>query len=177
MKAFPKAKFTRPELLDHPNIPKPMHLTNPRSLLGKEWWDTNRYKAYAENNQCCWACGVHRQRAEYHQWLEGHESYRIDYANGRMELIEIVALCHACHNFIHDGRMAAMVDKGQMEGDKMESIMTRGLALLQEAGYPAYEHAPWNGEIADWGEWRMIIEGKEYEGKFASYHAWKGHFS
>ena len=90
-----------PELLTHPNIPKPLHGITPRDILGKAWWDQQRQIAYRERHYHCWACGVHKSQAAYYQWLEGHESYDIDYVHGIVTLREIVALCHACHSFIH----------------------------------------------------------------------------
>src|SRR3990167_9396936 len=87
--------FTNPAILLHPNIPKPMHGVNPRTIMGQEWWDEQRQRAYEENNFCCWACGVHKSQAAYHKWLEAHECYEIDYIAGRMYMRIIVALCHS----------------------------------------------------------------------------------
>lgn len=126
----------RPDLLLHPNIPKPLHGLNPRSLLGKEWWDEQRFRAYAEYNYRCWACGVPKAQASYHSWLEGHEYYRIDYPAGRAEMVEVVALCHACHNFIHNGRLISLYDKGEIEEEKICAILYHGFAVLKEAGLP-----------------------------------------
>lgn len=81
-----------PGILLQPNIPKPLHGLNPRSVLGKDWWDWQRHEAYKKFGFRCWACGVHQWRAEYHRWLEGHESYRIDYGRGRAEMIEVQAI-------------------------------------------------------------------------------------
>ena len=123
----------RPEILLHPNIPKPLHGVNPRSIMGQEWWDVQRRIAYASTEYHCAACGVHKSEAEYHQWLEAHELYEFDYPKGRLTMIEIVPLCHACHNFIHSGRMTALVDKGEMEESKRKAILKRGNNIFKDA--------------------------------------------
>ena len=79
-------EFPNPKYLTHPNIPKPLHGMNPRSILGKEWWDIKRREAYATHNYCCWACGIPKSKAKYHNWLEGHETYQINYKIGEAKL-------------------------------------------------------------------------------------------
>lgn len=124
----------RPELLTHPNIPKPLHGLAPREILGREWWDQERRKAYAKHGHHCWACGIHKQDARYHRWLEAHESYDINYLAGRMEMTEIVALCHSCHNFIHTGRMTALWQRGLFDTRKATHILQHGFKILKTAG-------------------------------------------
>ena len=168
-------KFLRPELLLHPNIPKPLHGMNPRSILGTNWWDKMRQRAYVENNYCCWACGVHKSQANYHQWLEAHENYNINYRRGKVKLTEIVALCHSCHNFIHSGRMSALVRKGEMPYDKMKDIHNYGNTVLREAGIK--NPAPDASKIAPWHKWHLVLNGKKYYSKFKSYDEWLEYYT
>ena len=39
-----------------PNIPKPLHLVNPRNLLGKKTWDIMRKSCYAKADLTCEIC-------------------------------------------------------------------------------------------------------------------------
>lgn len=177
-----KPLFTIPAILFHPQIPKPLHGLNPRSILGDEWWNEQRQKAYAENNYHCWACGIHKSEAKYHQWLEAHECYRIDYQRGISEMIEIVALCHSCHNYIHAGRMKMMVDKGEMDISKFRDILAHGNRVkLTPCEMPAnlaftlasLQEVERNNHIAKWNDWRLIINGIEYEPLHKSFEEWR----
>jgi hypothetical protein len=121
-------------LLLHGNIPQPLHTVTPRSILGQDWWDKERREAYAENNFCCWACGVHKTQANYHQWLEGHEMYSIDWKKGVSVYTGACALCHSCHNYVHSGRLRMLADKGEITKAKYRDIMRHGNAIVGERG-------------------------------------------
>lgn len=164
----------RPELLTHPNIPKPLHGLNPRSLLGQEWWDKQRREAAAKEDYHCWACGVRGKDAKYHQWLEGHESYVYDYEKGVATLKEIVSLCHSCHNFIHSGRLRILLRKGSISEEKVMDILNHGRAILREYGLTPISPPD---QIADWSQWVLIIDGKSYSGKFKSYEEWESYYA
>lgn len=180
-----------PWLLLSPNIPKPMHGLNPRTLLGKEWWDRQRQIAYAHYGYCCWACGTHKSVASYHHWLEGHEAYEINYQTGRMYLVRVVALCHSCHNAIHDGRMRMMVMSGEMTHEKMEDILEHKSRVLKGMDYnhiPLWlsntlsslytltrEMFPASKEV-DWEDWRLVIDGEEYPPIYKSRKDWFAHY-
>jgi len=170
-----RTSFTpRPIILLHPNIPKPLHGLAPREILGKEWWDKTRKEAYAKTNECCAACGVEKHRARYHQWLEAHECYETDYALGRSVYVETVALCHACHNFIHSGRMQIMVDRGDMPVSKYKDILKHGNGLLAQYGYRKTQAL--SGPCAKWKDWRLVLFGIEYKPKFKTFDAWAKHY-
>ena len=160
----------RPEVLLQNNTVKPLHRVVPRIILGREWWDQTRQAAYEATNFHCIACGVPKRLAKWHQWLEGHEVYRINYRKGRMTYIETVALCHSCHNFIHDGRLRALVDKAEITWEKYNSIMNHGMAVLEEA--KLMKPRPYKGPIARWEDWRLALFGKEYPPVFANYKEW-----
>lgn len=173
-----KLTKTRPSLLGSPNIPQPLHGINPRSIAGKQWWDVQRRKAYTKSSYCCSACGVHMSLALYHQWLEAHEDYNINWKTGQVSLREIVALCHACHNFIHSDRLKEMTKK------KAKEILTRGLSLcLRHDVRPFYischslaqikgvkldrlikTYNPWYppSTIAQANLWYLLFKGRKY---------------
>lgn len=159
-----------PTILLAPNVPKPLHGLSPRTIRGKQWWDEERQKAYAAADYHCEACGVAKWDAKYHQWLEAHEVYLYDYAQGFALFIGLVALCHSCHNYIHSGRMEVLVQSGKMTKEKLKDIMAHGNRVLRDAGLRKVEPVP--DRIAPWEDWCLIFEGEEYPTKFASYDDW-----
>lgn len=165
--------MTRPEILTHPQIPPPLHGLAPRTVKGKKWWDQQRQIAYAKHDFHCHACGVPKSQARYRKILEAHESYKIDWAVGRVELEEIVALCHSCHNFIHRGLMEVLVEIGKMPKHKMSEILRHGDRILQEANL---RKQPIPDVWAPWAEWVLVIDGVEFPGRFESEQEWLSYF-
>ena len=146
-----------------------MHGMAPRGVLGRPWWDEIRQKAYRSTSYHCVACGVHKYKAKFRQHLEGHELYEIDYLLGRMEYVETVPLCHCCHNYIHDGRLAALLDAGEITHGKYATIIQHGDRILYAAGL---QKEVYIGEMAEWGEWRLVVNDKEYQPKFKTPEEW-----
>jgi hypothetical protein len=162
-----------PIILCHPNIPKPLHGINPRTIFGKEWWDIHRQQAYAASNYCCSACGIPKKEALYHPWLEAHEFYLFDYKKGRVTFDHLVALCHACHNFIHDGRMQVLVANGEMTEAKYTDIINHGTAILRKAGLlKERKKRHVHPRSVAWEDWRMVVDGKEYGPSTRSQREW-----
>lgn len=186
-----------PILLTHPNIPKPLHGTAPRTILGDEWWNKQRQLAYAENDYHCQACGIHKSKDRFHNWLEAHEDYSINYSTGKVKLNKIVALCHTCHNFIHSGRLGALYRKGFEPQDKVEYILKRGFWVLKSNNLePFWGTAFLYTEVfsnldlldrveelkkkqepsricQDWSKWHIEIDGVNHYGKFKSLDEWQ----
>lgn len=156
----------RPEILLCPNIPKPMHGLAPRTVLGRTWWDKVRMAAYASTDYHCIACGVPKHKAKMVKHLEGHEVYTIDYPLGRMEYVETVPLCNFCHSGIHSGRLRWLVRNGTMTQRQVNEIMSHYEHIITESGLKRPE--PYEGFAADWSDWRLVIEGREYPSLFKS---------
>lgn len=159
-----------PWLLTLPNVPKPMHGTCPRIVLGKAWWDRERQAAYASTGYRCLACGVDKTVAMFFKWLEGHEQYEIDYGRGLMKYVRTVPLCHACHCYIHCGRLKAMLDAGKISRSRYVTILQHGDRVLRAAGI--VKPAPYDGPFAPWAKWRLVIGRKRYKGLFANMDEW-----
>lgn len=177
-----KPRFQRPELLFHPPIPPPMHGLNPRTIMGQAEWDKVRVKVYEVNNDCCWACGVHRSEAPGRKWLEAHEIYDIDYKRGRMRLREIVALCHYCHNYVHINRLRALVDSRKAPPGKLHRVLAHGQRILSSNRVKPWFNAQkiekqMQNSKVKWGDWRLIWDGKEYPPRFKNETEWLLYYS
>ena len=198
----PKPLLTlRPEILTHPNVPKPLHGLAPREIKGKYWWDKTRKAAYKANNDCCYACGVHKSQAAFKNHMEAHESYTMDYELGSMEIIEIVALCHSCHSFIHSGRLKALMGtKTGTSKVNAKKILEHGMGVLAAAKLePFYgtamfycEMFPYHSHIdflrsrvedlrekqepakmqQDYKKWHLILDGEKYYSRFKNQDDW-----
>jgi hypothetical protein len=177
----PKPRL-RPEVLLCPNVPAPMHGVAPRVIMGPKWWDETRRAAYRSTSFHCLACGVWKGAAKGHRWLEGHELYEVDYAAGTMTYVETVPLCHYCHCYVHDGRMTAELERGRMRPQKFRAVLAHGDAVLAAAGLrrpthgerdDAIKQAIMNGRVAEWGKWRLVLNGKKHPPRFKTKEAWE----
>lgn len=179
--------FTRPAILLEPQIMKPLHGLNPRSILGKKWWDIERQKAYAKNNYCCWACGTYKTHViDVEPWLDGHELYDINFEKCKYELKEIVALCRKCHSYIHFGRTTILYNEGTITEELYKIIYNYGNNVLSKAGLDTTDAWWYDPDIAQhflpeqdgtWNKWHLIINDKRYESKFKSFEDWKAFYS
>jgi len=171
--------FPDPSILLHPQIPKPLHLMSPRDILGPEWWDKTRKEAYGRYYPYCHACCVDKYEAKYHYWLEGHEMYDIDYTTGRVEFVDVAALCHSCHSFIHQGRLRMLTGIGKISQEQYHSILAHGRKVLAEAGLlskvPKYVKEG-TGHTAKWEDYHMVIHGVRYEQRFKGYEEWRSYW-
>lgn len=165
-----------PHILCHPNIPSPLHGIAPRVVMGTKWWNVNRKEAYENAGFKCEACGVKKEDALYHQWLEAHEFYVVDFERKRMVFDHLVALCHACHNFIHSNRLSCIVAEGKATPAFQADIMDRGFEILNRAGLrEEWEHRNDGVESvpdSEWADWRMVFDGMEYGPSSQSKEEW-----
>lgn len=89
-------------IIGMPNIPKPLHLINPRNLLGPKTWNTMRRQCYADANDTCEICG---HQPEDKSRRHAHEIYSIDYKTGVATFERCICVCYLCHVLgIHSGR-------------------------------------------------------------------------
>ncbi len=177
-----------PEILCQPNIPKPLHGLAPRTIMGQEWWDIERNKAYASTDYHCTVCGVHKRDAKKHQWLEAHEFWDIDYSTGICEIKKIIPLCHYCHSFIHSGRLSMIMgtDKSKKE---VAEILEHGFKILSENNLKCFPSTLKLAEYINcktfgvksytlpkhetkWEDYVLKFNGKIFKSKFKNYNEW-----
>ncbi len=184
----------QPKILQHPNIPKPLHGVNPRTIMGQSWWEKTRQEAYESNNFHCLACGVHKNEARYYSRLEAHENYTIDYCTGTVKVTDIIPLCHSCHNFIHSGRLW-MISKTDSQIKKTCEILKHGFDILKANKLCAFSGTIWVAEELgvkhkckelkqkhpeipiEWGSWKLIFNKQSYHSKFKNIKEWADFYS
>ncbi len=166
-----KPNFIRPELLLHPPIPVPLWGVNPRTIVGQTRWNEMRREVFEKNNDCCWACGVHQEKAKPTPWLEAHELYDINYKKGEMKRKEIVGLCGYCHSFIHKRRLATIVDQGSGKPEHLEAVLMHGTKITTKHKPKAW----WNvnkqtkqmvQSRVKWREWYLLYDGNKHYSRF-----------
>lgn len=181
-----------PEILSQPNIPKPLHGVNPRSIMGQTAWKNVRNQVYDSFNGYCRSCGIHKSGAKFFPRLEAHEDYQIDYKNGIMKVHRIVPLCHQCHMFIHSGRLTALFSKGEIQYDYVKSIINHGFRMALEHDFEVFYVAELLGNSVDikcpveswrppehdipWKDWRMIWKEMEYKPIHKNFDQWYKHY-
>lgn len=184
----------KPEILCHPNIPKPLHGVAPREIKGTEWWNNIRQDVYKSTDYHCVACGVHKSKAKKFKWLEAHEFWKIDYNTGICEITSIEPLCHYCHNFIHSGRLSVIINKEKSKKEVKE-ILEHGFNILSKNNLKAFPYTldlarKLNANTYDveayeitinpnikWSDFKLIFEGREYKSKFNSQQEWQNHYN
>ena len=167
-----------PSILTEANIPKPLHGLNPRTLMGVKWSDIKRKESYVKNDFHCWACGVHKKDAVYHKWLEGHECYNIDYKNGTAEMIEVTALCHCCHNYIHSGHLLMMLESGKIDRERYDYIINHGENIIKDISVKSNPFiVDDSAQMADWEDWRLKIGDSVFKSKFKNFEEWKSFYN
>lgn len=186
--------MNRPEILQMPNIPKPLHGLNPRVIMGEKKWGLTRQEVYKSTNYKCSACGVDKYKAKKHQWLEAHELFDIDYNKGIASFVEIVPLCHFCHSFIHSGLTRVKARNKEITATEVSEKMQHGVDVLMSR--PCLSIFSGTAELChlvgvdtcglkvyappelgvSWEKWRMKWADVEYKPKFKSYNDWAQHY-
>lgn len=184
---------TDPQILSQPNIPKPLHGVNPRSIMGQTAWNNVRMQVYDSFGGYCRSCGIHKSGAKFFPRLEAHEDYKIDYKYGIMKIHRIVPLCHQCHMFIHSGRLTALLYKKEIQSHYVKSIINHGFGLAKEYGFkvfyvtellgdsigikcPVESWRPPRDIHIPWSEWRMEWNGTQYPPQHESFESWYNNY-
>lgn len=163
-----------PRVLLMPNIPKPLHGLNPRTILGNTWWNKTKAKAFKETRNHCKGCGVHKDKAEIKKGLEGHEQYRVNYKTGRMTYLNTIPLCYCCHNYVHYGRLEMLLLSKKITREHYYRILDYGDMTLMIWGLSKkIDNIP---DRIPWNNWRLILKGKAYKPLFKSFKEWEEHY-
>ncbi len=100
--------------------------------------------------------------------------YDVDYEIGRWVYVETVPLCDYCHNYIHSGRLAALLEEQKITQARYVAILQHGDDVLFRA--KVKKPAVHNGPVAEWAVWRLVINGKLHPPKFSTTEDWLREF-
>ena len=156
-----------PTILTHPNIPKPLHGVNPRTIMGEEMWQ-ELSSLVRKDVMYCQACGSSRFISK--GGFECHEVYNIQYSAGISTFIRYVVICKDCHNFIHEGRLSSLVEANKITRHEYWRIIKRGNAILKKHGL--YKKRP-SRIHTEWSSWKLIYQGKEYKPIYKNMKEWR----
>ena len=183
MPSFGQKLKARYGLILHPNIPKPLHGTAPRTLLGTTWWDGARRDAYRKAQRRCMCCGELVTKDALYPRLEAHECYSVDYDRCRLTFTEVVALCHWCHMGIHTGLASVLHTTRQMPNAEYKRIMAHRERILAKWAKDAVGD-PSVATVGDpnrcpcaWSQWHLMIGEDRFEGQWESFDHWKAHYA
>ena len=191
-------RFPNPAILLHPNIPKPLHGVAPRTVMSSSWWYNERQSAYELCFGKCMACGELPRSSKY---LHAHEFYDVDYAKCRMTYIRAIPVCLQCHDYIHSGRLYMMFTSGKYAKNYAMNVLERGFKLLKDVDLDplgvdklvysyikrgmqnvitntdSIQRSDDNETVkCEWGDWRLVVDGIEYEPKFSTAEEWKDYY-
>lgn len=92
-------------LLVMPNVPLPLHLLAPRTIMGSYEWGKIRKQCYEDAGDICEICGIKLgSKLGEPNMHQAHELYTYDYKTYTAEFIRPIVICPRCHNFTHSGR-------------------------------------------------------------------------
>jgi hypothetical protein len=165
------------EILAHPQLIKPLHGLNPRTLMGVNKWYKLRERVIKDNENTCYTCGSKNVP------LECHEVYTYDWKECIVKLVRIVPLCKDCHNFIHFGRFQILRNQGKITELEFLRVYARGRDILlknnisKDAVIKKIAKGDLNNYFPEkngtWSRWRLEWRGTYYPSKFKTFYEWK----
>ena len=134
--------------LDFEIMPTGAWNNNLRTVFSKSAWDFLRKDAYERAGHKCSICGCKPKR------LEAHERWEFDKVTAKQKLVDIIAVCHACHSVIHIGRTQVLgfEDRAIKHFKKVNGCDYQGyISALKKANEK-------NLDLSTVSEWNLDLE-------------------
>lgn len=118
-------------ILSGPNLVKPLHSLNPRTIMGDVAWGRLRKKTYYLADYKCQVCGKDCSEPGS---MDGHELYSVNYVTGEARFARVVGICKRCHSFYHSGRMLTLYkNKNPLyPKEKVLDIVEHGFKIIHD---------------------------------------------